>query len=123
WETSADQPVRRAAVNAFGFGGINAHVVVEQGKSYPVEVVEPERVLRLAAPNPAALGELLDADDSTVLRSGLDEQVDVSDPVRLGIVNPTARRLALARKAVAKGTNWRGRNDVWFTPEPLLGAG
>lgn len=123
WETRADQPVRRAAVNAFGFGGINAHVVLEQGKSRPVEVVEPERVLRLAARNPAALGELLDTDDSTVLRSGLDERVDVAEPTRLGIVEPTARRLALARKAVAKGKSWRGRNDVWFTPEPLLGAG
>ncbi|EST20942.1 polyketide synthase, partial [Streptomyces roseochromogenus] len=30
WETDARQPVRRAAVNAFGFGGINAHVVLEE---------------------------------------------------------------------------------------------
>jgi hypothetical protein len=38
-------------------------------------------------------------------------------------VDPTAKRLALARKAVAKGNAWRGRNDVWFAPKPLLGSG
>ncbi|MDG4866066.1 acyltransferase domain-containing protein, partial [Streptomyces sp. T-3] len=27
---------------------------------------------------------------------------------------------ALARRAVAKGRAWRGRGDVWFTPQPLL---
>ncbi|MEU2063971.1 beta-ketoacyl synthase N-terminal-like domain-containing protein [Streptomyces sp. NPDC013455] len=30
WETGPRQPLRRAAVNAFGFGGINAHVVLEE---------------------------------------------------------------------------------------------
>src|SRR5207244_4191716 len=30
WELGEGEPVRRAAVNAFGFGGINAHVVLEQ---------------------------------------------------------------------------------------------
>jgi malonyl CoA-acyl carrier protein transacylase/phosphopantetheinyl transferase len=35
-------------------------------------------------------------------------------------VAPDAKRLALARRAVAKGRAWRGRGDVWFTPEPLL---
>ncbi|MBP8539938.1 acyltransferase domain-containing protein, partial [Streptomyces sp. MK37H] len=34
-----------------------------------------------------------------------------------------AKRLALARRMVAKGRPWRGRNDIWFTPAPLLGAG
>ena len=38
--------------------------------------------------------------------------------VRLGIVDPTAKRLALARRAVAKGRAWRGRGDMWFSPGP-----
>jgi acyl transferase domain-containing protein/phosphopantetheinyl transferase len=136
WETVAGQPVRRAAVNAFGFGGINAHVVLEQavlesavleqaGGAIPagVTVREPERVLRLAAADPAALAALLDADDSAVLAASLDERDDTAGPSRLGIVNPTTKRLALARKAVAKGRGWRGRNDIWFVPRPLLGPG
>ncbi|WJE01506.1 type I polyketide synthase [Streptomyces antimycoticus] len=120
WEA----PVRRAAVNAFGFGGINAHVVLEQ-PPVPVAprattvVIEPERVLALAADTPERLAELLAADDATVRTTvtGRDART------RLGIVEPTGKRLALARRMVAKGRPWRGRNDVWFTPAPLLGAG
>ncbi|WPB96524.1 beta-ketoacyl synthase N-terminal-like domain-containing protein [Streptomyces malaysiensis] len=121
WEA----PVRRAAVNAFGFGGINAHVVLEQAPPVPVArratavVIEPERVLALAADTPERLAELLAADDATVRTTVTGRAART----RLGIVEPTAKRLALARRMVAKGRPWRGRNDIWFTPEPLLGAG
>jgi len=118
--------VRRAGVNAFGFGGINAHVVLEQAPTSrpgPVAVLEPERVLRLSATSPGHLAALLDTDDSTVLAASLDEREAATGPTRLGIVDPTPKRLALARKAVAKGAGWRGRNDVWFAPKPLLGNG
>ncbi|MFD3520077.1 beta-ketoacyl synthase N-terminal-like domain-containing protein [Streptomyces sp. NPDC058653] len=137
WESPATGTPRRAGVNAFGFGGINAHVVLEQATPGSVPtgrtargtakaratVTEPERVLRLAAPDRAALAALLDADDRAVLAAGLDERAPAGGSVRLGIVDPTARRLKLARKAVAKGTAWRGRSDVWFSPRPLLGPG
>ncbi|MFC8823913.1 beta-ketoacyl synthase N-terminal-like domain-containing protein [Streptomyces sp. NPDC057137] len=145
WESPVTGAPRRAGVNAFGFGGINAHVVLEQAASVPASsvpaaggvtvdrrtaratatVTEPERVLRLAAPDQATLAALLDADDSTVLAAGLSEHehAPAAGPVRLGIVDPTARRLKLARKAVTKGAAWRGRSDVWFSPRPLLGPG
>lgn len=139
WETTAEQPVRRAAVNAFGFGGINAHVVLEEAPGAraratacpapspapTVSVAEPERVLLLAADTPEALAALLDTDDASVLAAGLD--ATRPDPragrSRLGIVDPTAKRLTLARRAVAKGRSWQGRSDVWFRPEPLQADG
>ncbi|GAA2829254.1 beta-ketoacyl synthase N-terminal-like domain-containing protein [Kitasatospora sp. CM 4170] len=40
WETPGGGP-RRAAVNAFGFGGINAHVVLEQAPALPCPVALP----------------------------------------------------------------------------------
>ncbi|MFD4570731.1 beta-ketoacyl synthase N-terminal-like domain-containing protein [Streptomyces sp. NPDC058417] len=162
WETTAGQPVRRAAVNAFGFGGINAHVVLEQAPGAPAsaptaavaapsagsrdsvppartttatpgpasapaaaaDVTEPEPVLLLAAGTPDALAALLDGDDTAVRAAGLapDRPHPAAGPVRLGIVGPTAKRLALARRAVAKGRPWHGRSDVWFRPGPLLGG-
>lgn len=128
WETGAG--TRRAAVNAFGFGGINAHVVLEAApgavagrRIRPTAAVrEKERVLRLTADSPEQLATLLDAEDPAVLAAGLDDRARGHGRSRLGIVDPTAKRLALARRAVAKGRSWRGRGDVWFTPEPLLGA-
>ncbi|WP_405888787.1 polyketide synthase dehydratase domain-containing protein [Streptomyces sp. NBC_01136] len=128
WRTDERQPVRRAAVNAFGFGGINAHVVLEEvavrrRATEVAEVYEPERVLRLTAPTLEAMAALVDRSDSALLAAGLDERAPAADPVRLAVVGPTAKRLALARKAVAKGKGWRGRGDVWFVPRPLLGPG
>ncbi|ROP54647.1 type I polyketide synthase [Streptomyces sp. PanSC9] len=144
WETDAGGPVRRAAVNAFGFGGINAHVVLEEpprarpaptlaappapmtvARPVPasVSLVEPERVLLLAGERTEDLAVSLAADDTAVLAAGLDPSRPHphAGPVRLGVVDPTAKRLALARRALAKGRAWQGRNDVWFRPGPLLG--
>jgi acyl transferase domain-containing protein/phosphopantetheinyl transferase len=136
---------RRAGVNAFGFGGINAHVVLEEAghsaavepaprprvppESANLEVREPARVLRLSAASPAELIRLLDEDTSSRSGSG-------SGPVRLGVIDPTAKRIAAARTVVARaaaaveaGTAmraWHGARDIWFSGDPLLlaaGAG
>lgn len=125
WETVGGGP-RRAGVNAFGFGGINAHVVLEQApgsvSSVPprVTVAEPERVLRLAAEGPEQLAALLASEDRVLLAAGLPEHGGPAPRHRVAIADPTAKRLALARRALARGRAWRGRGDVWFAPEPLL---
>ncbi|WP_416974805.1 beta-ketoacyl synthase N-terminal-like domain-containing protein [Streptomyces sp. 4F14] len=167
--------VRRAAVNAFGFGGINAHVVLEAPThlrtrgvagsplvpdmkgaadapdmeavadaplvpntkgaaeapnvkgiaATSVKVVESEHILLLAADSPAALAALLDTDDATVRAAGLDPTLPhpSAGSARLAIVDPTAKRLALARRAAAKSRPWNGRSDVWLRPTPLLDKG
>ncbi|ASW54385.1 type I polyketide synthase [Plantactinospora sp. KBS50] len=142
WES--DGP-RRAGINAFGFGGINAHVIIEQppeavgAPAGPVTVPattatsgtavldEPDQVLWLAAPDPAGLADLLARDDQEVRRLGADLAVrsggEAPGRARLGIVGPTDRLLAVARKTVARGEPWRGGRDIWFSPRPLLGAG
>ncbi|WP_141583421.1 beta-ketoacyl synthase N-terminal-like domain-containing protein [Actinomadura sp. WMMA1423] len=119
---------RRAAVNAFGFGGANAHVVLEE----PPAARRPRRrrldaprsdegVLRLAARTTEELAEVLSAPDEELLAGVRDDAPDL--PYRLAIVGPTPRRLDLARAVVQRGTAWRGRSDVWFSPRPLLADG
>ncbi|MFY1702066.1 beta-ketoacyl synthase N-terminal-like domain-containing protein [Micromonospora sp. WMMA1923] len=138
WE--GDGP-RRAGINAFGFGGINAHLIIEQDPrsvgapqvaatapaAGAVTVDEPDQVLWLAAPDPAGLAGLLARDDHEVRRLGAEVAArsgrDASGRARLGIVNPTEKLLAVARKTVARGQAWRGGRDIWFSPRPLLADG
>jgi acyl transferase domain-containing protein/phosphopantetheinyl transferase len=123
WERPPGAP-RRAAVNAFGFGGINAHVVLEEAprpaRSRPVAPATPpaEPVLRITGAGPEDIARALDADDADLIAQA--GRAPGDGACRLAIVAPDQRRLALARKIVARGRPWRGRSDVWFTPRPLL---
>jgi acyl transferase domain-containing protein/phosphopantetheinyl transferase len=135
WEATAP---RRAGINAFGFGGINAHVVLEEApgarsgggaltasvgaarRSAPAGAPPtPERVLLLAGATPADLLRQLDGGGAALLDR--DDTVGPDGPCRLAILCADERRLALARRVVEQGRPWRGRNDLWFTPTPLLG--
>jgi acyl transferase domain-containing protein len=131
---------RRAAVSAFGFGGINAHIILDQAPEPPPtararvgkqpvssQVNEPDQVILLAAPSLEALSRLMDASDDVVRdrsRRSLPEATSAPGPsCRLGLVDPTARSLATARDLLAKGAPWRGGADVWLSPQPLLADG
>ncbi|CAI7975564.1 Polyketide synthase, beta-ketoacyl synthase [Frankia sp. Hr75.2] len=149
WEPSGSAP-RRAGVNAFGFGGVNAHVVLEEclddhaGAVNPVSFggsvgsaatavaaagtgavlgpdPEAERVLLFAGSSAAEIVAQLDVPDADLLGRDDAASPPAGGPFRLALVAPTPRRLALARTVAARGTAWRGRNDLWFVPEPLLG--
>ncbi len=114
WTAAREQ--RIAALNAFGFGGINAHVVL-RGLPQPAlanaALAELPPALMLSAQTPQALLERLDAGDN-----------DVASPqpgrCRLLIVAPDQKKLATARKAIASGKAWQGRQQIWFSPDGLL---
>ncbi|MEU6593840.1 beta-ketoacyl synthase N-terminal-like domain-containing protein [Streptomyces sp. NPDC046881] len=122
------QPVTGTGATPVGGGGATSATgagaaPVAEARRRPARVTEPERVLLFSAGDVDGLAALLGAEDAVVLGAGLDPARPHGDagPVRLGVVDPTAKRLALARRAVAKGRAWHGRGDVWFRPGPLLG--
>jgi 3-oxoacyl-(acyl-carrier-protein) synthase/phosphopantetheinyl transferase/malonyl CoA-acyl carrier protein transacylase len=122
WPSRGNTP-RRAVINAFGFGGINAHAILEQPpgaqRSRRARPSGPERLLLVVGNTPAELEWQLQASDTSLLDRDDAGVPPHGGPCRLAIVAPTARRLALARRIVAQGTPWRGRDDVWFTAAPL----
>jgi acyl transferase domain-containing protein/phosphopantetheinyl transferase len=113
---------RRAGVNAFGFGGIDAHVVLEEAPHRSLattatarEAESPieERIARYSAPTAGAL--LAD------LAAGR-ERID-GGPARLVLIDPTPERAARARTIVERGRPWRGREGVFFSPRGLVAEG
>ena len=149
WE--AAEP-RRAAVNAFGFGGINAHVVLEQHvpRSAPVSVRPPittladmtgpasasrpppppsrpsleptETFVLLSAPTREALIEALTEAEPAIL-AGDPPAISADGPCRVAIVAPTPDRIARARAVISRGEPWRGRDDIWFSSRGLVAEG
>jgi acyl transferase domain-containing protein/phosphopantetheinyl transferase len=118
---------RRAGVNAFGFGGINAHVVLESHPSAQRRHSAKDSFglrSRPDRPAPDVRGPwLLSAGKSaTDVLSGL-ENPSGAGPCRLGVLNPTPERIARARAIVERGRAWRGRDDIWFEPEGLVAGG
>lgn len=128
-EDWTEQALRCAGVNAFGFGGVNAHVVLEQHRSSrpPARAARrpqgggPEAVLlegRDAADLSRQLAALVSggrAAPSTPASAGL--------PARLAIVGPAPRSFELAERVLSKGQPWRGRSDIWFEPTGLVAGG
>lgn len=103
---------RIAGVNAFGFGGINAHAVLTgyaNGKP-AVKTQETDKVLLLARHSHEELILALETSDS---RPG-------EGKYRLAVFDPTPERIKKAVKIASKNIAWRGKQDIWYTSEPLL---
>ncbi len=90
--------VRRAGVSAFGIGGTNAHVILEQAP--PAAAAAPDggsQLLQLAAPSEAALARTAAALADHLARNPGLELADVAFTLRVG------RRAAAHRLAVVSG--------------------
>lgn len=97
-----------AAVNAFGFGGINAHVVLE-GYDMP----KKDRVLVLARNTHEDLLSALRNHESKIGEGDY----------RIAMFDPTPERIEKAIKIVARNNPWRNKQDIWYTNTPLLKNG
>ncbi|TCO24969.1 acyl transferase domain-containing protein [Pedobacter psychrotolerans] len=97
-----------AAVNAFGFGGINAHVVLA-GFDQP----KKDEVIVMARQTQQELIDALEAKDYSPGTGNF----------RIAIFNPTTDRINKAIKIVAKNMPWKNKQDIWYSRNPLLEKG
>jgi malonyl CoA-acyl carrier protein transacylase/phosphopantetheinyl transferase len=139
WIHGAPTP-RRAGVNAFGFGGINAHAVLEEYKGPYARATSlaarASELLLLHAPTPEALAErahgvAADLDGTTplaVVSARLSNERGAA-PARLAVVatdtsdaRAKLERAAEQLRATPDKRIW-DRRGVYFTPEPLAPDG
>lgn len=111
-----DSPVRRAGVNAFGFGGINSHVILEGASSRPAPVTRATEEADALLLSATGREELLAAIDRG--QSGLQ-----AGSWRLAVFHPTPERIATARAAVERGVRRFGRDGIFFAPGGYLADG
>jgi 3-oxoacyl-(acyl-carrier-protein) synthase/phosphopantetheinyl transferase len=108
-----------AGVNAFGFGGINTHVIMEPYRgvtnvaSNKQKDLLKDKVITLSAATKEELLQKLENQDYTVSKGDY----------RLVIFNPNIERIGKAKLLVAKDKPWKGRLDIWFSNKPLLKEG
>lgn len=129
---------RIAAVNAFGFGGINAHVVLRGGSAARVDnalaLNQSKHALRqvpdegevkpaLLKPSVLTLSANTPAELLARLERGERDAVPIAALCRLAIVEPDEKKLTLARKIVAAGKPWGGRSQIYFSAAGLLQTG
>ena len=104
-----------AGVNAFGFGGINAHAIMT--------AYEPEAGVLRKRPRPY-LGEALavSAHSGSLMVEKLikGDYTDTGGNYRLVIFDPNETRVNQAIAVVNGDKPWLGGTDIWFTNRPLL---
>ncbi len=147
WIHSADTP-RRAAINAFGFGGINAHIVLEESPAGRDMDATATFLPRAAKAKPTEQVFVLGADRPEVMAqavtgligaaTGLDETdftelarnswtVVGNASARLAVVatdpGDLAKKLGNAEKHLAKDPtkSLQTRNGLYYEPAPIEG--
>ncbi|MFT4113810.1 acyltransferase domain-containing protein [Silvibacterium sp.] len=80
-------------------------------------------LLLLAGSTVTDIQEQLACDDESILRRSSRQPAAADGPFRLAIVGADKQRLNVARRVVAAGASWRGRKDVWFSGDDLIGRG
>lgn len=108
-----------AGVNAFGFGGINSHVVMTAYDNKPENLVPDKKIVIKRSFKHAYV---IAANTKEELLAKIDKKywMGAKGKYKLIIFDPTDERIARARSIVEKDKPWKGRMDIWFSNDSLL---
>lgn len=123
WIVHGDREHRRAGVNAFGFGGINAHLVMQSWESTYTSTPSASQLPAARRPVLAIFQAVNKEDLEAALRDSLRGENPpraASGNIRLAILDPTIDRIHHAINAIVKGQACRGQQNVWYSPTSLL---
>jgi phosphopantetheinyl transferase (holo-ACP synthase) len=108
-----------AGVNAFGFGGINSHVIMTAYDNKPENLIPDNKIVIKRSFRAACL---VGAHTKEELLTKIDKAywAGIEGKYKLIIFDPTDERIEEARSIVEKDKPWKGEMDIWFSNEPLL---
>ncbi|WP_163655232.1 beta-ketoacyl synthase N-terminal-like domain-containing protein [Listeria sp. PSOL-1] len=107
-----------AGVNAFGFGGINAHAILTAYEE-PINSKQQKKkpyfseALMISAKSNEQLIEKIKKGDYT----------NTGGDYRLVLFEPTEKKIKQALSIIEKEKPWRGRFDIWYSNKPMLANG
>ena len=130
WISPPEAP-RRAGVDAFGFGGINAHLILEEGPEERVSeslTPRPSELILMAAPDRGTLLKRIEACEHLALTLTDEQLGDVAAAQAEEFSHDRAARLAivassvaeLTRRLAAAGQHLRADDDeIWFDADGI----
>ncbi|MCC7325326.1 MAG: polyketide synthase dehydratase domain-containing protein [Burkholderiales bacterium] len=113
-----DDGLRRAAVNAFGFGGINGHVILDGP-----EASRPHGRARASAADGAHALVCAAATREELVAALTEGRSGGAGPWRAAVLDPTPERVASAVTAAQAGRARRGRDGIYVAPRGLVAQG
>jgi 3-oxoacyl-(acyl-carrier-protein) synthase/phosphopantetheinyl transferase/malonyl CoA-acyl carrier protein transacylase len=114
----AEQLPLIAGVNAFGFGGINAHAIMT---AYEPELRSQRRRLPFYSGDTLMLSA--QSGDELIRKLQCGDYTHTGGNYRLVIFDANATRIQQACAVIKKDKPWHGAADIWFSNNPLISGG
>ncbi len=119
WPVPDPYGVRRAGVSAFGIGGTNAHIILEEAPPLAPRALAPAvpHLLLLSAKTPAALEQVTSQFTQHIADNPIEDLADVAATLRLGRRTFAHRRFLVAQSPQQIQNAFHDGPERWMSAE------